>query len=365
MSILPETISADSVDEAELIAERKRSHFDLCAHHEVEFRQKTTLLEDIELIHQPVTETLLEDIDLGTEMLGKQLCAPVIITGMSGGTEETGRFNREMAVIAEKFGVGFGVGSQRVMLRQPEFSRSFQVRDCAPNVLLLGNIGIAQARELTNGEIRKLMDDIQADAICLHLNTAMEIVQHHGDHDFRGSLEAIRRLTEEFGERLIVKETGCGFARETGVKLAEAGVKWIDVAGAGGTSWVKVETLRHRALRQVGETFSEWGIPTAASICELRDLNVHLIASGGIRNGLQAAKAIAIGAQIAGIALPMMRAWVMGGIAGAESFLSSFLMELRAAVMLCGCEHLADPGLRQAIIRGRLLEWCRQRNLRL
>lgn len=365
MSIPSEPLTETTADAADLIAERKRSHFELCAHHDVEFQRKTTLFEDVELVHQSVTETLLEDIDLSADVLGKTLRAPVIITGMSGGTEETGRFNREMAMLAEKSGVGFGVGSQRVMLRQPQFRNSFNVRDVAPNILLFGNIGIAQARELTNAEIRKLMKDIDADALCLHLNTAMEIVQEHGDHDFRGSFEAVRRLTQEFGERIIIKETGCGFARETGARLAESGVKWIDVAGAGGTSWVKVETLRNRALRQVGETFSEWGIPTAASLCELRGLDVHLIASGGIRNGLQAAKALALGAKLAGIALPVMRAWVAGGIAGAEEFLQSFLMELRAAVMLCGCARAADLRRTHAVTGGRLLEWCRQRNLPL
>jgi isopentenyl-diphosphate delta-isomerase len=360
MTRIPE-MTSETEDQ---IVERKRSHFELCAHQEVEFRRKTTLLEDVELVHQPLTETALEEIDLSVNALGRRLAYPIIITGMSGGTEETGRFNREIAALAERMGIGFGVGSQRVMLRKPEVKATFQVREVAPDILLLGNIGIAQAREMSGQELQSLMDEIQADALCLHLNTAMEIIQEQGDHDFRGSLEAIARAVSALGSaKVIVKETGCGFARETGVRLAQAGVEWVDVSGAGGTSWVGVETLRNRALRHLGEAYWDWGIPTAASVCELRDLKLKLIASGGIRNGVQAAKSLALGAQLVGIALPLMRAWMQDGIAGAEVFLRAFCAELRVAMMLCGCARIADLTPERAVIGGRLLEWVAQRKL--
>ncbi|MFN7947481.1 MAG: type 2 isopentenyl-diphosphate Delta-isomerase [Blastocatellia bacterium] len=357
-------ISESASESVNAIAERKQSHFDLCARQQVEFRQKTTLFEDVELVHQPLTETALQGIDLSVRVLGKQLAYPVIITGMSGGTAETGRFNREMAALAERMGIGFGVGSQRVMLRRPEISETFQVREAAPDVLLLGNIGIAQARELNSRELKSLMQDIGADALCLHLNTAMEIIQEQGDHDFRGSLSAIARAIAVLDSaRVIVKETGCGFAHETGVRLVEAGVEWVDVSGAGGTSWVGVETLRNRALQHLGEAFWDWGIPTAASVCELRDLRLKLIASGGIRNGVQAAKALALGARLVGVALPVMRAWVQAGVEGAEIFLRSFCAELRVALMLCGCARLEELTPQCAVIGGRLLEWVTQRGL--
>ena len=162
------------------IIDRKRSHFDLCAHQDVEFRAKTTWLEEVELVHQPLTETRLEDIDLRVEVLGKTLAAPVVITAMTGGAEEVGRFNREVAALADRLGIGFGVGSQRVMLRHPEMTASFDVRDVAPNVLLLGNIGVAQARELSTDAVVELGRAIGADAMCVHLNTAMEIIQQIG-----------------------------------------------------------------------------------------------------------------------------------------------------------------------------------------
>jgi len=343
------------------IVNRKLSHFDLCANQDVEFRQKTTLFEDVELIHQPLIETRLEDIDLSVSVLGKRLNYPLIITGMTGGAEEVARFNREIAKLADRMGIGFGVGSQRVMLRYPEMKKSFQVRDVAANVLLLGNIGIAQARELSAREVTQLAEEIGADAMCIHMNAAMEIIQENGDHDFRGSLDATKRLVNETPLPIIVKETGCGFARESGVKLLAAGVKWIDVSGAGGTSWVGVETIRNRAMRHMGEAFWDWGIPTAASVCELRSLDLNLIASGGIRTGLQAAKALALGAKVVGVALPVLRAYASGGTEGVEAFLNAFCDELRVALMLCGCAGVDDLSPDHAVIGGRLREWAEQR----
>ncbi len=345
------------------IIDRKRSHFDLCAHQDIEFRNKTTWFEYVELVHRPLIETNLEGIDLSITMLGKRLNYPIVITGMTGGTEEVGRFNRDIAALADRIGIGFGVGSQRVMLRYPELKKTFEVRDVAPNVLLFGNIGIGQARELEAHELRRLTEDIGADALCIHLNAAMEIIQEKGDHDFRGSLDALKRSIGQLGVELIVKETGCGFDRESGERLAEIGVKWIDVAGAGGTSWIGVETLRNRALRHLGEAFWDWGIPTAASLCELRTSNLNLIASGGIRTGVQAAKAIALGAKAVGVALPVLRSYVAGGVDGVETFLTSFCDELRAALMLVGCARIDDLTSDRAVISGRLLEWIEQREL--
>jgi isopentenyl-diphosphate delta-isomerase len=287
----------------------------------------------------------------------------LIITGMTGGAEEVALFNREVAALADRMGVGFGVGSQRVTLRHPEMKKTFHVRDVAPNVLLFGNIGVAQARELSPREVARLAEDIGADAMCVHLNAAMEIIQENGDHDFRDSLEAIKRLVSESPPPIVVKETGCGFTRESGIKLRDAGVEWIDVSGAGGTSWVGVETIRNRAMRHLGEAFWDWGVPTAASVCELRPLGLNLIASGGLRTGLQAAKALALGARVVGVALPVLRAYVSGGIGGVEAFLNAFCDELRVALMLCGCAKVEDLTPEHAVVGGRLLEWIEQRRL--
>lgn len=344
------------------IINRKISHFELCANHDVEFRKKTTLLEDIELVHQPLSETRLEDIDLGTEFLGKRLKYPLLITGMTGGAEDVERFNREIAKLASALGIGFGVGSQRIMIRHPELRRTFDVRGVAPDLVLMGNIGIAQARNLSTEQIVRLGEDIGADAMCIHLNTAMEIIQKDGDHDFRGSLDAVRRIVGESRIPIIIKETGCGFSRESGSRLEGAGIKWIDVSGAGGTSWVGVETIRNSALRSLGEAFWDWGIPTAASLCELRGLNLNLIASGGIRTGTDAAKSLALGAKLVGVALPVLRAWISGGVDAVEAYLNEFIDELRVALMLTGCARLDDLGLDSIVIKGDLLNWVRQRD---
>jgi isopentenyl-diphosphate delta-isomerase len=354
--------SADMSQSSEIV-DRKRSHFELCAREDVEFRSKTTWLEEVELVHQPLTETSLEGIDLSRVVLGRRLTYPVVITGMTGGTEEAGRFNREVGALAGRLGLGFGVGSQRVMLAHPEVAASFRVREVAPDVLLFGNLGIAQAREMEPRAVVALAEAIGADALCIHLNTAMEIIQERGDHDFRGSLAALERLLEVSTIEIMVKETGCGFSRETGARLASAGIRWIDVAGAGGTSWVGVETLRNRALQHLGEAFWDWGIPTAASVCELRALDLELIASGGLRAGLQAAKALALGARLVGVALPVLRAWVGGGVEAAEAYLRAFCDELRAAAMLAGCARLDQLTADRIVIGGRLREWIEARAL--
>jgi isopentenyl-diphosphate delta-isomerase len=208
------------------LVSRKKSHFDLCAAEEVEFRHKTTLFENVELLPSAIIESALEEIDLSVSVLGKRLDYPIMISGMTGGTEEGGRFNREVAALAERLGLGFGVGSQRVMLSHPEVRETFEVRDQAPHVLLFGNIGIAQARELPTREVVNLADSIGADAICVHFNAAMEIIQEHGDHDFRGSLDALTRLITESPIEIIVKETGCGFTQENGAQMLNAGARW-------------------------------------------------------------------------------------------------------------------------------------------
>jgi isopentenyl-diphosphate delta-isomerase len=347
--------------EISTIVERKRSHFELCANHDVEFRNKTTLFEDVELIHYALTSTNLDEIDLSVNLFGKRLEAPLMITGMTGGTPEAGAFNRQVAALAERLGVGFGVGSQRAMLSQPELTSTFQVRDGAPDVLLFGNIGIAQLRDCNSRVIEHLTSSIGADALCVHFNTAMEIIQERGDHDFRGSLEALGKLIRELPRRIVIKETGCGLDRETGRRLEEIGADWVDVAGAGGTSWVGVETLRNRALRHLGEAFWDWGIPTAASLCELRGSRLNLIASGGIRNGIQAAKALALGARVVGVALPVLRAYVQGGVSAVEAWLRALIAELRAAIMLCGCARVSELDFNRVVIRGQLRDWMMQR----
>lgn len=341
-----------------VLQSRKQSHLDLCEKEQVEYQGKTTLFEDVDLVHDAVPELALDDIDLGVEFLGKRLRAPLLITGMTGGTEEAFAVNRDLAIVAERRGIAFGLGSQRVMQRDPGTAWTFAVRQFAPTTVLLANIGLMQAAEQPTAALQELVDGVGADALCAHLNPAQELIQPEGDRSFRGGYDTLRRLTRELAVPVIAKETGCGLSRSVGERLLEAGVRHADVSGAGGTSWVRVEALRgSERSRELGELFSTWGIPTAASLAMLRGLGLELIASGGVRDGLEMAKAIALGARLCGVALPVYRAYREGGIDGALDFVQSLVDGLRGTMLLTGSRTLADLGAKPLVLGARIGAW--------
>ncbi|MEO6576450.1 MAG: alpha-hydroxy-acid oxidizing protein, partial [Polyangiaceae bacterium] len=219
------------------IGDRKSDHLTLCATEDVGFRKASTLLEDVRLVHDALPDLDFAEVDTSLELFGKRLRAPIVIASMTGGTEEAGRINRELASIAEERGLAFGLGSQRAMHVRGA-GATYKVRDVAPTALVLGNIGVVQAREMTTSEVAALVEGVGADALCIHLNPAMELVQPGGDRDFRGGLETIARLVKELEKPVIVKETGCGISGQLGARRRGVGVKHVDVSGAGGTSWV-------------------------------------------------------------------------------------------------------------------------------
>jgi isopentenyl-diphosphate delta-isomerase len=232
-----------------------------------------------------------------------------------------------------------------------------------PSTLVLGNIGVVQARAMTTEQIRELANEIGADAMCVHLNPAMEMVQPGGDRDFSGGLETIARLVKELGIPVVVKETGCGISRAVGERIRSVGVKHVDVSGAGGTSWVGVETKRAEAAgdheaRSLGELFWDWGIPTAASVGMLAPLGFDtIIATGGVASGLDVAKAIALGASAAGIARGALMALEHKGPEGANAFFESVERELKTAMLLTGSKDLAALGKARTIVGGELAAW--------
>ncbi len=353
------------------IGQRKADHLALCAEDDVGFRSVSTLLECVHLVHDALPDIGLADVDTSVTLFGKTLRAPILIASMTGGTEEAGRINRELARIAQERGYGFGLGSQRAMHVRPGTSASYRVREHAPSALLLGNVGVVQARSMTTSEVRALVAEVGADALCVHLNPAMELVQPGGDRDFAQGLDTLRRLVEDVGVPILVKETGCGISPAVGKRLRDIDIRHVDVSGAGGTSWVGVETKRAAAkgdteARALGEALWDWGVPTAASVALLAPMGFEtIIATGGIATGLDIARAIAIGATSAGIARPILRTLLSKptlaeGREATISQLDAIETELRAAMLLTGSRDLAALRRCPRVILGALAGWIEQ-----
>lgn len=345
----------------ELTARRKDAHLDLAATGDVEPAGNTTLLECVHLVHCAMPEMAIDELDASASFMGKKLLYPLVITGMTGGTDRATEVNRELATLAEKFGIAFGVGSQRAMIEDPSRAASFEVRKVAPTAVILGNIGLRQAAAIGALGAEKLAKAIGADGIALHLNPGQELTQPEGDRDFCGGYKVVTELVRVFGDRLLVKETGCGISPDVAKQLVDCGVRNIDVSGLGGTSWVRVEQLRANGVQaQVGAVFSGWGIPTAAAVATVRRAvgkDVRLIASGGIRDGLEAAKAIAVGADLAGMALPLFRALQQGGPKAAEEALEAIIGGLRQALILTGSRTPARLREKRKVVTGELKDW--------
>ena len=340
------------------ISQRKQDHLDLCATDEVAFRKQTNLLQCVTLMHQSLPELSLDDLDLSIDFLGKKLRAPIFIAAMTGGTENAAEVNQTLSAIAERRGYGFGLGSQRAMHRSPDTAWTYAVRDHAPTTVLLGNVGAVQARDLPTKTLADLVQDVGADALCVHLNPAMEVVQPEGDRDFRGCLDSIRRLVAELPVPVVAKETGSGISQRCASQLRSVGVTHVDVSGAGGTSWVGVETLRATGGgRELGEALWDWGVPTAASVHYCSQAGLTTIATGGIKRGLDVARAIALGASAAGIARPVLQALRAGGAEGADAFLQGVERELAAVMLLTGSRTIRDLRTAPKFVRGELKDW--------
>jgi isopentenyl-diphosphate delta-isomerase len=292
---------------------RKADHLKVCLEDDVQFRETTSGLEAYHFTHTCLPELNRDEIDISTTFLNRSLAAPILISSMTGGTELAKTINYRLAAIAQQYNLAMGVGSQRVAIENPSVADSFQIRAIAPDALLFANLGAVQLNYRYGiDECFKAVELLEADALILHLNPLQEAVQTGGDTNFRGLLDKIAIVCDVLPIPVIAKEVGNGISAVMADKLISAGVAAIDVAGAGGTSWAKVEGGRAQDSKQrrLGATFADWGIPTADCITELRHTNpsIPLIASGGLRNGLDIAKAIALGADLAGLALPLLQA---------------------------------------------------------
>jgi isopentenyl-diphosphate Delta-isomerase len=329
------------------IAKRKADHLEVAASGRADFA-RSTLLEHVHLAHQALPELSLDEIDLTTELCGKTLRAPLVITGMTGGTAEAAAVNRDLAKAAQSAGVALGLGSQRAMAEHPELAASYQVRDVAPDVVLFGNVGAVQAKAMGADTVIKLGQEIGANAIAVHLNPGQELIQERGDRDFRGLVDSIAKLVEVAGQAglpVIVKETGCGLSPQAARALLGAGVHTVDVSGAGGTSWVAVETVRAADgsdAAALGGELWDWGLPTAVSVVACVKAGLDTIASGGLRSGYDVARALALGARAGGMAAPLLRAQRAGGSEAVGAMIDRVTRAIRAVCLLTGSRSAMD-----------------------
>ena len=340
-----------------MISDRKLEHLLICENYDVEFKDKTTGFEDIELIHNVLPEIDKNDIDLSTEVFGKKLDSPLFITAITGGHPAAKDVNKQLAIAAENNGIALGVGSQRAACEHPELEDTYTVvRENAQDCLLVGNIG---APQLNLAE--KAVEILDADILAIHLNPLQESIQPEGDLDARGYIDMVHQITESVDIPILAKETGCGISGESAKILVDAGVDFIDIEGAGGTSWAAVETYRADD-RYLGEVFWDWGIPTAISTVEVTNaVNVPVISSGGIRTGLEAAKAIALGADAVGMALPFLKN--CASQEALNTFINRFNDSLRIAMFLVGANNIEELKQSNLVIRGKTREWLDERGI--
>lgn len=342
---------------------RKSDHLRICVEEKIE--SGNTGFDKIQMTHMALPEIDFDKIDMKIKFLGKLLNYPLIIEGMTGGTKESLRINRDLAEIAREFGIGFGVGSERPAIdaakpaigatkqgmnreikktdeiKNNAIADTYRVRDVAPDIFLIANLGAVQ---LNYGygidECEKAIELIDADALALHLNPLHEVIQPEGNKNFSNLIPKINNIAKELKKPVIIKCVGSGISYEIAKQLR---VSAIDVGGVGGTSWSLVESHRgDKKTKITGERFSGWGISTADAISELFWLKLPLVGSGGIRTGLDCAKAIALGADCVGIALPILKAWKSKGNEGVREFINQFLTELRIAMFLTGSENLSE-----------------------
>lgn len=323
---------------------RKDDHIKICLDEKVQFNQVKNGLEKYTFSHCCLPELDYDEIDISANFLGKKLYSPLLISSMTGGTENAQFINQRLAIIAQKYRLAMGIGSGRVIIEKPEVAKTFQVRSLTPDILLLANIGAVQLNYgYTWRECLKLVEILEADALILHLNPLQECIQPEGDTNFKNLLAKIAILCEKMPVPVIVKEVGNGISATMAEKLINIGIKAIDVAGAGGTSWAMVERERSKnhLKRELGKTFANWGIPTADCVADIakKHPNIPLIASGGIRNGLEIAKLLALGTDVVGLAYPFLKA-AMTSIEALEELVELLNAEIKTVLFCTGNKEI-------------------------
>ena len=347
---------------------RKAEHIRISLNQHVQTKRTTTGFEDVHFIHRALPEIDKQKIDLSTKIFSHKFAAPIIVGAITGGTPEATKINAAIAEAVEELGLGMGVGSQRVAIEDEKLEKTFAIaRKKAPNAFLIANIGGVQlAQGYGLKEVKKAIEMIDADAIAIHLNPLQEAIQPEGQTNFKGILAKISEIAEEIDKPVIAKETGAGIAAEEAKKLETAGVKGIDISGAGGTSFAAVEYYRAKGLRndvqrRLGYVFWDWGIPTAVSVTEVsQTVSIPVIASGGIRNGLDVAKALALGGSLTSLSQPVLRA-AFKGVKETVHVLSLLIDELRNGMFLVGTDSVKALRETPIVITGKTAEWLKAR----
>jgi isopentenyl-diphosphate delta-isomerase type 2 len=311
------------------INERKQTHLDVCKTSSPE-STKSAGFEELQLVHNALPELSLNEIDTSTNFLGKKIRFPLFFSCMTGGSAEGKKANHLLAKVAEKFSLPFGLGSIRVALEDSSRLADFSLRKVAPTIPIMANLG---AQQLQAPNLSVVLKELDVDALVVHLNCGQELFQKEGDVDFRGLFDAIKKTVSTLDLPIIVKETGFGISYQNVQKLIDIGVSYVDLAGSGGTNWILVEN-------KDAKEFADWGLPTAPLLDACRDFPGKILASGGIRSGLDIAKAIALGAEASGMALPLIQLALNGGQEAVENALEHYESTLQKAMLLTGSQDI-------------------------
>ena len=351
--------------------ERKNDHVEICLKQDVQAKRNMTGFEDIFFVHRALPEIDRDKIDLSTKLFHHTFLAPIIVGAMTGGTSEATKINQNIAEAVQDLGLGMGVGSQRVAIEDAKLECSFsETRKKAPTAFLIANIGapqLVQGWGLDQAQIAVNM--IDADALAIHLNPLQEAVQPEGETIYAGALAKIREITNSLNVPVIAKETGAGIAAEEAIKLEQAGVKGVDVSGAGGTSWAAVEYYRAKAAmdekgERLGQTLWDWGIPTAVSVFEVSNsISIPIIASGGIRTGLDVAKSLALGASLVSISAPVLKP-ASKSANQVKKTLELIIEELKNVMFLTGSDNLRILRKVPLVVTGKTAQWLLMRGYR-
>ena len=354
-----------------LTEKRKVEHIEICLKDDVK-THKTTWFEYVTILHNPIPEVDMDEIDLTTTFLNRKISLPLMITAMTGGSNLSKKINGMLAELAERFQIPMGVGSQRAAIENRTLIDSYKiVREKAPSAIIIGNIGAPQvAKEYDVSKIIQAIEMIDADAIAIHLNALQEAVQPEGDVKYKGVLKNIEKIQQELSIPVIIKETGAGLTRDAVKRLNSVGIRIFDVSGVGGTSFSAVEVYRaiksdDKRKELLGKLFWDWGIPTAASLLDLYQLtknsDITIIASGGIRNGLDICKSLALGASLTGMALPFLKAVSRAGVDGGAELISIIADQLKTCMFLVGVKTVHELKNVNVFIHGLLSEWVLRR----